>query len=270
VPSETDFSKEYGDIQSAYKQAGVDVDMYKNMMSELEGKKAGFGKKKEQALGAAMLAFGLDLAGARQGQVFQQLSSGGQKALGMYMNSMDKIAENEDKLDNLKSQLRMAENNFKRTGADSALAQVRARKERIDQIEARNAEMRQRASEHQATVGASVFHTKTMADVSRENAETSAAARMAAARAAAGRAGALTQKQQYDIETQLRTELGPKIRKLYEGKGSDAWVDQETEKELRKQIDARLREIMSKPAGYGGNPPTDMFADYEVKEVSGM
>jgi hypothetical protein len=270
VPEETSFGKEYADMQSAYKQAGVDTDMYKNMMSELDTKKAGFAQKKEQALGAAMLAFGLDLAGARKGQVFQQMSGGGQKALGMYMNSMEKIAENEDKLDNLKSQLRMAENNYKRTGADSALAQVRARKERIDQIEAKNAEMRQRAAEHQATVGASVFHTRVMADVSRENALTTAGARMAAAKATAGRAGALTQKQQYDIEQQLRTELGPKIRKLYEGKGSDKWVDEQTEKELKTQVENKLKEIMSRPGGYGGNPPQDLFADYEVKELSGM
>jgi hypothetical protein len=263
VPSETDFSKEYGDIQSAYKQAGVDVDMYKNMMSELEGKKAGFAKKKEQALGAAMLAFGLDLAGARQGQVFQQMSTGGQKALGMYMNNMDKIAENEDKLDNLKSQLRMAENNFKRTGADSALAQVRARKERIDQIEAKNAEMKQRAAEHQATVAASVYHTDIAAKTQREVAGAQAAARMAAAQATAGRAGMLTDKQKFDIKQQIQSTLEPKLREQYKNNpNAERIIQKKLDEEFLRQINS----LRSTPSGYGGAPQEkDMFADWSVE-----
>jgi hypothetical protein len=263
VPSETDFGKEYGDMQSAYKQAGVDVDMYKNMMSELDTKKAGFAKKKEQALGAAMLAFGLDLAGARQGQVFQQMSTGGQKALGMYMNNMDKIAENEDKLDNLKSQLRMAENNFKRTGADSALAQVRARKERIDQIEAKNAEMKQRAAEHQATVAASVYHADITAKTQREVAGSQMAARMAAAQATAGRAGMLTDKQKFDIKQQIQATLEPKLREQYKNNpNAERIIQKKLDEEFLKQINS----LRSTPSGYGGAPQEkDMFADWSVE-----
>lgn len=263
VPSETDFGKEYGDTQSAYKQAGVDVDMYKNMMSELDTKKAGFAKKKEQALGAAMLAFGLDLAGARQGQVFQQMSSGGQKALGMYMNSMDKIADNEDKLDNLKSQLRMAENNFKRTGADSALTQVRARKDRIEQIETKNVEMKQRAAEHQATVAASVYHTDIASKTQRDVAGAQAATRMAVAQATAGRAGMLTDKQKFDIKQQIQTTLEPKFREQYKNNPNAERIIQQ------KLNDAFLKEIgnlRSTPSGYGGAvPEKDMFAEWSVE-----
>lgn len=262
VPEETSFGKEYGDVQEAYKQAGVDTNMYKNMMSELEGKKAGFAKRKEQALYAALTSLGLGLAGARQGQVFQQLSNEGQKALGMYVNDMDKITENENKLDVFKNQLAMAENNFKRTGADSALTQVRARKERIDQIEAKNAELRSRAAEHQATVGASLYHS----DVGREIAGTNAIARMEAARAAAGKAGALTQKQRFDIEQQLKSELEPKLREQYKNLGSQPAIDKKVNEKLNQAIAQRIAELQSQPSGYGGNPSaTDLFKDWSVE-----
>lgn len=263
VPEETTFGKEYGDIQEGYRQAGVDTEMYKKMMDELEGKKAGFAKRKEQALGAALMSFGLGLAGARQGQVFQQLSGEGQKALGMYVNDMDKITENENKIDVLKNQLRMAENNFKRTGADSALSQVRARKERIDQIEVKNAEMRERAAEHAETVQANVYHTDVWAQITRENAGAQAATRLAVAQAQAGKAGMLTQKQRFDIEQQLRTELEPKFREQYKNHPNP---DKKVAEELNKAIAARIAQLQSQSSGYGGTPPAqDMFAEWSVE-----
>jgi hypothetical protein len=266
LPKERSIKDEYGDIQEAYKQAGVDVDMYKNMMQELKDKKAGLAQRKEQALGSALMAFGLGLSGARQGQVFQQLSTEGQKALGLYMNNMDRIAENEDKIDMMNRQIAMAENNFKRTGAESALSQVRQRRERIDQIEAKNAELRQRAAEHQATVAANVYHTKVWAQVSGENTAAQVAAKLAAAQAQAARAGALTQKQQFDIEQQLRLELEPKLRDKYKNFGSEEQINKKVNDELRKQISQRIAEITSRPAGYGGSPPPqDMFADWTVE-----
>lgn len=262
VPKERTLEDEAADIQAAYKQLGVDTEMYKNQMKELEGKKAGLAKRKEQALGAALMSFGFDLASAREGQVFQQLNKAGQTALGQYMNSMDKIVDNEDKIDMLNRQLQMAENNFKRTGADSALTQMRARRDRIDQIEAKNTELRQRAAEHQSTIEANLYQV----DVGAQSRKEVSQAQMLARIAAAGRVGALTQKQQFDIEQQLRTELEPKFREKYKNIGSDAQVDKKVQEELRKAISARIAEIQSQPAGYGGNAPSqDLFADWSVE-----
>lgn len=263
VPEETSFGKEYGDIQSAYKQAGVDTDMYKNMMQELEGKKAGFAQKKEQALGAALMSFGLGFARARVGEVYEQLSGEGQKALGMYMNNMDKITENEEKIDSLKSQLRMAENNFKRTGADSALTQMRARKDRIEQIQTKNAELKQRAAEHQATVGASVYHTDVAAQTQREVAGAQVAGRVAAAQASAGRAGMLTDKQKFDIKQQIQATLEPKLREQYKNNpNAERIIQQKLNEAFLKEIES----LRATPSGYGGAPQEkDMFADWSVE-----
>ncbi len=258
VPKERTLKEESADIQAAYKEFDVDTDMYKNQMKELEGKKASLAQRKEQALGAALVSFGLGLAGARQGQVFQQLNNEGQKALGQYMNSMDKLAENEDRIDMLNRQLQMAENNFRRTGADSALNQMRARRERIDQIEAKNAELRQRAAEHQATVEASVYQTKVGADVRRDVAAAQAMARGIAA----SKAGQLTRYQRFGIEQQLRTELEPKLREQYKNHPNP---DKKVAEELQKQINSRIAALESQPAGYGGSPPQDMFADWTVE-----
>jgi hypothetical protein len=262
VPKERTLKEEAADIKAAYQELGVDVDMYKNQMKELEGKKAGLAQRKEKALGAALMAFGFGLAGAREGQVFQQLGKEGQKALGMYMNDMDRIAENEDRIDMLNRQLQMAENNFRRTGADSALTQMRARRERIEQVQAKNAELKQRAAEHQATLEASVYQTDVVASVRKDV----AAAQAAAKAATAGRAGALTQKQRFDIEQQLRTELEPKLREKYKNVGSEAQINSKVEQELRKAINARINELASYPSGYGGNVPAqDMFAEWSVE-----
>jgi hypothetical protein len=259
VPQERTLKEEAADIKAAYQELGVDVDMYKNQMRELEGKKASFAQRKEKALGAALMAFGFDLASAREGQVFQQLNKGGQRALGMYMNDMDKIAENEDRIDMLNRQLQMAENNFRRTGADSALTQMRARRERIEQVQAKNVELKQRAAEATANLEASVYQTDVGAKARRDVADAQAAAKAAVA----GRAGALTQKQRFDIEQQLRVELEPKLREQYKNHPSP---DKKVAEELRKQIRARISELESQQSGYGGNVPAqDMFAEWSVE-----
>jgi hypothetical protein len=162
----------------------------------------------------------------------------------------------------LNRQLQMAENNFRRTGADSALTQMRARRERIEQVQAKNAELKQRAAEHQATLEASVYQTDVVASVRKDV----AAAQAAAKAATAGRAGALTQKQRFDIEQQLRTELEPKLREKYKNVGSEAQINSKVEQELRKAINARINELAAQPSGYGGNVPTqDMFAEWSVE-----
>ena len=266
VPTQKVLKDEIDQVREAYREAGVDVDMYKNMMTELKDKKAALSERKNQALGFALLSLGVGLSGARQGQEFKTLGEEGQKALGLYMNSMEKIIDNEQQLDALNRQLAMAENNFKRTGADSALAQVRARQERIEQVQAKNAELRQTAEIAQAQVGATVYGAQLGAEVRKEIMEIQAAAKVEAAKASAGKAGALTQKQEFDIRQQLKMELEPKLRAQYKNFGSDEQIDKKVQQEMNKIIDATIGEIRSRSAGYGsGAAPQDMFQDWSVE-----
>lgn len=259
VPGQLSMKEAADEIKGAYAEFGVDTDMYKNQMKELEGKKAGLAKRREQALGAALMSFGLELAGARQGQEFQALSRAGVNALGQYMNNMDKIVENEDRIDMLNRQLQMAENNYKRTGADSALTQIRARRERIDQVQAKNAELKQHADEAQAKIAADIFGAELGADVRRDV----AASQVLARGLAASKAGALTQKQRFDVEQQLRTELEPKLREQYKNHPNP---DKKVAEELQKQIDAKIAKLQAQPSGYGGNPPAeDLFKEWSVE-----
>jgi hypothetical protein len=141
VPDATSLKAERERREGAYSEAGVDTNMYKEMMAEVASRKEGGAKKREQALGMALMMTGLGLAGARRGQEFQTLSGAGRQALAQFQGTMDNIVANEDKLDNMVRELKMAENNYKKTGAESDLARVRAREDKIETINAKNIEL---------------------------------------------------------------------------------------------------------------------------------
>ena len=145
VPDATSLKTERERRESAYSEAGVDTNMYKEMMAEVASRKEGGAKKREQAFGMALMMTGLGLAGARRGQEFQTLSGAGRQALAQFQGTMDNIVANEDKLDNMVRELKMAENNYRKTGAESDLARVRAREDKIEAIGAKNVELKQAA-----------------------------------------------------------------------------------------------------------------------------
>jgi hypothetical protein len=259
VPKERGLKQTAQEIQDAYKEFGVDTDMYKNQMKELEGKKAGLAKRREQALGAALMSFGLELAGARQGQEFQSLSRAGVNALGQYMNNMDKIVENEDRIDMLNRQLQMAENNFKRTGADSALAQMRAHRERIDQIEVKNAEFKQRADEAQAKIGADIFGAELGAGVRKDIARQNVLARIAAA--LGSNKGGFSDKQIDELYDKVEMQNRKRLEDLYKDKYYGADLERKVSEELVNLAAERAKQAstirqkggIAAPSA-GGNP----------------
>jgi hypothetical protein len=146
VPETTTLAAERERREAAYSEAGVDTNMYKEMMAEVASRKEGGAKKREQALGMALMMTGLGLAGARRGQEFQTLSGAGRQALAQFQGTMDNIVANEDKLDNMVRELKMAENNYKKTGAESDLARVRAREDKIEAINIKNMELKNAAN----------------------------------------------------------------------------------------------------------------------------
>ena len=225
VPPEKSAKAEYAEVQDMYKEAGVNPNIYADRMRELEGEKGGLSKRRDQALGAALMAFGLDFMGAREGQVGQQLSSSGNKALGLYMNRMDKIVENEERIKALQNQARMEENNFKRTGAENALARRDRALARADNIMAKNAEFAQDAAKANANLIADVYKTDTYFKAQSQN----AAARLAAALGA--NRGGYSEKQLGDLYAQVDMENRPRLQELYkDAADKDAKINEAIEK----------------------------------------
>jgi hypothetical protein len=237
VPPEKSAKQEYAEVQDMYKEAGVDPNIYAERMKELEGKKAGLAQRKEQALGAALMAFGLGLSGARQGQVFQTLSNEGQKALGMYMNNMDKINENAEKIDALKNQARMEENNFKRTGAENALTRRDRALARADNIMAKNAEFAQDAAKANANLFADLYKTDVYFKAQSQN----AAARLAAA--LGSNKGGYTEDQLGKLYAQVEMENRPRLLELYKDKGNKEAIEQAIKDEITNLAVERVNQV---------------------------
>jgi len=261
--SELNFAQAYKEQKDAYRDAGVDTDIYNKMVTEVSKKKEGMADRKERALGAALMSFGFEFASARKGQVFDKLNSAAQRSLGQYMNSMDKIADNEDKLDALNREIRMAENNFKRTGADSALTQVREREARRDAIAAKNAELRQDAAKQTEVLKVNIFGDELRANTQLTIAQGNTNARLAAAMLAQQNKGKLTAKQLFDIKQQLIPQLEPKLREQFKDFGSKEQIEKKVQEELEKAINAEINKLASNPNV--GNPEPDKYPQFTLE-----
>jgi hypothetical protein len=262
---ELKFSDAYKEQQDAYREAGVNSDIYRDFMRDVDKKKEGLKDRREKALGAAIASMGFDFMGARQGQEFERLGSAGRRAVAQYTDAMDKITENEDKLDTLNREILMAENTYKRTGADSALARIRDRETRRDNIEAKNADYRQDAAKHTETLKVNVFGHELTSNTQLTIAQQNATARLAAAMLAQQNKGALTAKQLFDIKQQMKLELGPKLREQYKDIGNKEQVEARVEKELDIAIENELSKLKNNPAVGSPGSGKDLFADWSVE-----
>jgi len=261
--STLDFAQAYKEQKDAYRDAGVDTDIYTKMMGDVTKKKEGLRDRKEQALGAALMSFGFEFASARKGQVFDKLNSAAQRSLGQYMNSMDKISDNEDKLDALNREIRMAENTFKKTGADSALSQVREREARRDAIAAKNAELRQDAAKQTEVLKVNIFGEQLRSTTSLNIAGQNASARLAAAMASQQNRGKLTAKQLFDIKQQMKLELEPKLREQFKDVGGKEQVEARVQKELETAINAEIAKLANNP-NVGSSEP-DRYSQFTLE-----
>ena len=261
--SELNFTQAYKEQKDAYREAGVDTDIYNKMMGDVTKKKEGLSERKERALGAALMSFGFEFASARKGQVFDKLNSAAQRSLGQYMNSMDKIADNEDKLDALNREIRMAENNFKRTGADSALTQVREREARRDAIAAKNAELRQDAAKQTEVLKVNIFGHELTSNTQLTIAQGNANARLAAAMLAQQNKGKLTAKQLFDIKQQLIPQLEPKLREQLKDFGNKEQIEKEVQRRLEEAINNEINKLASNPNV--GSPESDKYPQFTLE-----
>lgn len=124
-----------------YTQLGVDKDLFSKIRQDYEGRRGKFADRAEKAAGHALMMFGAGLMGARRGEEFATAGKSAQQSLMMYMSSMDKLADQEEKLDQSLRELTVAEDQYKRTRADSALARVQKQQDKIDNIRLENAKL---------------------------------------------------------------------------------------------------------------------------------
>jgi hypothetical protein len=143
-----------------YTQLGVDKDLFSKIRQDYEGRRGKFADRAEKAAGHALMMFGAGLLGARRGEEFATASKSAQQSLMMYMSSMDKLAEQDDKLDQSLRELTVAEDQYNRTRADSALARVQKQQEKIDNIRLENAKLELTAAAKAAEFNVDLIKTE--------------------------------------------------------------------------------------------------------------
>ena len=139
--------------EQADRLAGVNTDIYKDLMKDLEGKKGKLAERKKEAVGNALMQAGLGLIGARRGQEFAVLGESGQRALQGLVNANEKIRDTEEKIDDSRRGLLMAENDYKRNRSDKAFDDVQRNRDKIEALEIKNVENRNTAAQKTAEIG---------------------------------------------------------------------------------------------------------------------
>jgi hypothetical protein len=145
-----DVMKDQAEADRAY---GVDTKkMFDDLRLDYKNSAGNLKNRADKAAGMAFMMFGAGLAGAKRGRVGEAVSRSGQQALTSYMGAMEKINDNEDKLQQRLQDLSIAENQFNRGRSDKALAEVQSSKKDIQAIRLENAKL-----ENQALIKAAEF-----------------------------------------------------------------------------------------------------------------
>lgn len=145
VPKEKTLQDVAKEQEEADTMFGVDKGMFDKLRQDYKEMGGKLKDRADKAAGMALIMFGAGLAGARQGQEWETASRSGQQALMSYMGAMDKINENEDRLNQAMRDLSMAENQYKRSRSKEALSEVNSNKREIRAIELENAKFEQQA-----------------------------------------------------------------------------------------------------------------------------
>jgi hypothetical protein len=138
--------------EEAERAAGVNTNIYKDLMGDLEKKKGKLADRKQEAIGTALMQTGLGLLGARRGQEFAVLGEAGQRSLLGLVAANERIRETEEKIDDARRGLMVAENDYKRTRSDKALDKVERNTERIENLEIKNVDNKNAANQAQAKI----------------------------------------------------------------------------------------------------------------------
>ena len=142
VPKEKTIEQAAQEQEKVDTAMGVDKQLFDKLRQDFAETKGKFKDRADKAASQALLMFGLGLMGGRKGQEFQNASRAGQQALMMYMSGMDKITENEDKLNQATRELMLAEDQYKRSRSEKVLARIEKQQDKIDQINLENTKIR--------------------------------------------------------------------------------------------------------------------------------
>jgi hypothetical protein len=157
VPGKKEIKDFLTEQDEAQKQAGVNTNIYKDLMGDLDEKKGKLAGRKQEAIGNALMQTGIALLGARKGQEFAVLSESGQKSLQGLVFANEKIRETEDKIDDARRGLLVAENDYKRTRSDKALESMQKYRDKIESFEIRNIEAQNEANKKTAEIQVQLF-----------------------------------------------------------------------------------------------------------------
>lgn len=160
VPKEKSIKDVLAERAEADKAAGVNIDIYKDMMKDLEGKRGKLAGRKQEAIGNALMQTGLALLGSRKGQEFAVLGEAGQRSLQGLALANEKIRDTEDRIDDARRSLLVAENDYKRTRSDKALDEVTKHRDKIESLQIRNIEQKNAANQKIAEINTQLEKTK--------------------------------------------------------------------------------------------------------------
>lgn len=141
LPEKKSIAELAAEQEEADKLMGVDKDVFNKLRQDYKKMGGKFAERKDRAAGMALMMFGAGLIGARRGQEAQAVSRFGQQALIGYMGAMEKINENEDRLDEKLRDLSLAEQTYLRTKSEKALSEKRALERDIRATQAKNVEL---------------------------------------------------------------------------------------------------------------------------------
>ena len=127
-----------------FERLGVNKDFFTNLRKDYESTRGKFQDRADKAAGHALMMFGAGLMGARRGEEFATASKAAQQSLMMYMSSMDKITDQEEKLNKDLRDLAISEENYKRSRATSALETVQKNREKVADRQVQIAELENR------------------------------------------------------------------------------------------------------------------------------
>lgn len=188
--------------RAAYAEEGVDEDFYNKLIERIEEKKGDAASEKDRAAGEAIMMAGLKLMGARRGQEFEALSEGAQSGLKAYRSALDKLSERQEGYDARIEALRAADQQARRTGADTDLA----RRDAAEKAAREDQRALFQAKNRMAEVGAQVA-------TSLSTAELNYMANLASTAAQREYANALREQQLDDNQIKLIMETAQKIHK---------------------------------------------------------
>ena len=160
VPGKKEIKDFLTEQQEADKQAGVNTNIYKDLMGDLDAKKGRLASRKQEAIGAALMQTGLGLLKARKGQEAATLGEEGQKSLLGLVAANERIRETEEKIDDARRGLLVAENDYKRTRSDKAFESVQKHRDKIESFEIRNIEAQNEANKKTAEIQVQLFGKK--------------------------------------------------------------------------------------------------------------